>query len=70
MAEHRIPVIILTAHGDEDTRRRALATGAVAFMEKPCDDEALLGAVWAACGIADERAAGRRGAGAPPAESR
>src|SRR5919108_3502431 len=31
----RIPVIILTAHGDDDTRQRSLQAGAVAFLEKP-----------------------------------
>ncbi len=29
------PVIILTAHTDEDSRRRALAAGADAFVNKP-----------------------------------
>src|SRR5262245_25380951 len=28
----RIPVIILTAHGDEQSRRRALGAGAFAFL--------------------------------------
>jgi FixJ family two-component response regulator len=31
----RIPVIILTAHGDDEARRRSLQAGAVAFLEKP-----------------------------------
>ena len=31
----RIPVIIVTAHGDDDTRQRLLEAGAVAFLEKP-----------------------------------
>jgi FixJ family two-component response regulator len=29
------PVIMLTAHGDDEVRRRALLCGAVAFMAKP-----------------------------------
>jgi FixJ family two-component response regulator len=62
----RIPIIILTAHGDGDTRRRALTAGAVAFMDKPCDDEALLGAVRAALRAADDKA----GARAEPAAAR
>ena len=41
----RIPVIILTAHGDDDTRRRSLQAGAVAFLEKPVQGTALLDAV-------------------------
>jgi FixJ family two-component response regulator len=45
---HRIPTVILTAHGDDDTRTRALGAGAVAFMPKPFDGEALLRAVEAA----------------------
>jgi FixJ family two-component response regulator len=41
----RIPVIILTAHNDDEARRRALQAGAVAFLGKPFQGEALLGAV-------------------------
>ncbi len=41
----RIPVIILTAHGDDETRRRSLQAGAVAFLEKPFQSAALLAAV-------------------------
>jgi len=41
----RIPVIILTAHGDDETRRRSLQAGAVAFLEKPFQSGALLAAV-------------------------
>jgi FixJ family two-component response regulator len=41
----RIPVIMLTAQGDDDTRRRSLEAGVVAFLEKPVRTEALLDAV-------------------------
>jgi FixJ family two-component response regulator len=41
----RIPVIILTAHSDDEACRRALQAGAVAFLGKPFQGEALLGAV-------------------------
>ena len=41
----RIPVIILTAHSDDDARRRSLQAGAVAHLGKPFHGEALLGAV-------------------------
>ena len=41
----RIPVIILTAHGDDEARRRTLQAGAVAYLGKPFHGEALLGAV-------------------------
>jgi len=41
----RIPVVILTAHGDDETRQRALQAGAVAFLGKPFRGDALLDAV-------------------------
>jgi FixJ family two-component response regulator len=41
----RIPVIMLTAHGDDETRRRSLGAGATAFLEKPVRTEALFAAV-------------------------
>jgi FixJ family two-component response regulator len=41
----RIPVIVLTAHGDEDTRQRSLQAGAVAFLAKPFQSAALVDAV-------------------------
>ena len=46
----RIPVIILTAHGDEEARRRSLEAGAIAFLGKPFRSDALLDAVRAALG--------------------
>ena len=49
-AGHPVPIIILTAHGDDEARRQALGAGAVAFLHKPCDGEALLSAVQAAVG--------------------
>ena len=44
----RIPVIFITAHGDAQTRERAIAAGAVEFLQKPFSEEALLDAVRAA----------------------
>lgn len=44
----RIPIIFLTAHGDEDVRLHAMRAGAVEFMTKPFDDGALLECVRAA----------------------
>jgi len=38
-------VIMLTAHADDETRRRSLEAGAVAFLEKPVRSAALLDAV-------------------------
>ena len=48
-ADHcRIPTIFITAHGDEKMRMQALRAGAVEFVTKPFDDEALLETVLAA----------------------
>jgi two-component system response regulator FixJ len=41
----RIPVIILTAHSDDEVRRRTRQAGAAAHLGKPFNGEALLGAV-------------------------
>jgi FixJ family two-component response regulator len=38
----RIPTIFITAHGDVKMRMQALRAGAVEFLAKPFDDEALL----------------------------
>jgi FixJ family two-component response regulator len=40
-----IPVIFITAHGDEETRVRALNGGAVDYLLKPFSEEALLNAI-------------------------
>jgi FixJ family two-component response regulator len=45
-----IPTIFITAHGDEKMRMQALRAGAVEFLAKPFDDEALLDSVRAALG--------------------
>ena len=48
-AEHRcIPTIFITAHGDAKMRMQALRAGAVEFLAKPFNDEALLESVRAA----------------------
>ena len=47
-AQCPIPIIFITAHGDAETRTRALRAGAVAFLDKPFSDEVLLDAVQAA----------------------
>src|SRR5271163_2828644 len=44
----RIPTIFITAHGDAQMRMQALRAGAVEFLAKPFDDEALLKTVRAA----------------------
>jgi FixJ family two-component response regulator len=40
-----IPTIFITAHGDEKMRLQAMRGGAVKFLAKPFDGEALLDAV-------------------------
>ena len=44
----RIPVIVVSASDDVQVREKARETGAVAFFQKPVDDQALLDAIlWA-----------------------
>ena len=45
---YRIPIIFITAQGDEKMRMQALRAGAVEFLTKPFDDEILLDSVRAA----------------------
>ena len=40
-----IPVIIITAQGDDKTQHEAVALGAIAFLKKPVKEEVLLAAV-------------------------
>ena len=44
----RITTIFITAHGDAKMRMQAMRAGAVEFLAKPFDDEALLESVRAA----------------------
>jgi FixJ family two-component response regulator len=44
----RIPIIFITAHGDEKMRMQARREGAVAFLSKPLDNEVLIDSVRAA----------------------
>jgi FixJ family two-component response regulator len=41
----RMPIIFVTAQGDETQRTQALAAGAVAFLYKPFDEHDLLNAI-------------------------
>ena len=43
-----VPVIFVTAHGDERMRMQAMRSGAVEFLAKPFDNDVLLEAVRAA----------------------
>ena len=51
-SDTRIPVIIVTAHGDDDMRQRTLQIGAMAFLEKPVRGPALLEAIRSALSAA------------------
>lgn len=53
----RMPVIIITAHGDVAAAREAFKVGAVDFLEKPVDHEKLLAAIEEAA--AQQQAANR-----------
>jgi FixJ family two-component response regulator len=40
-----VPVLFITAYAEEQTREQALRAGAVAFLQKPFNDQSLLDAV-------------------------
>jgi RNA polymerase sigma factor (sigma-70 family) len=44
----RLPIIVITAHGDVSMAREALKAGAIDFLEKPIDDQLLIANVSAA----------------------
>jgi FixJ family two-component response regulator len=46
----QLPIIFITAHGDERTRARVLREGAMACLPKPFDGEELLGLIQTALG--------------------
>jgi FixJ family two-component response regulator len=48
LRRHEIPIVFITAHGDETIRPRMLEQGAVECLCKPFSDTALLGALNAA----------------------
>jgi RNA polymerase sigma factor (sigma-70 family) len=47
-AECHMPIIFLSGHATVPTSVRAMKAGAVDFLQKPCDDEALLEAIYRA----------------------
>jgi FixJ family two-component response regulator len=51
-SQHLIPIIFITAHGDEAVRARVLADGAVDCLLKPFSEDGLLNAVHVALGRA------------------
>lgn len=44
-ADHVVPLIIISAYEDERIRERALQAGAIAFLQKPFNDQILLDAL-------------------------
>ena len=50
----RTPIVIVTAHDDEETRVRALDAGAAGFLSKPVDGALLLSVVQSALADRDE----------------
>lgn len=48
LAGARIPIVIVTGHDQPETRNRALAAGAAAYLLKPVDEETLLASIAAA----------------------
>ncbi len=54
----KLPTILITAHEDTRMRQAALEEGAVAFLQKPFEDQTLLDAIYLAF---DQTANGRPG---------
>ena len=48
-----IPIVFITGHEDEPSRRAALGAGAVDFLTKPFEDQALLHAVARALAVGE-----------------
>jgi FixJ family two-component response regulator len=42
---NRLPVVFISAHDEQEVENRATQAGAIAFLRKPFEDEALLNAV-------------------------
>lgn len=60
----RLPIVVMTGHGDVATAVQAMKAGAIDFIEKPCDDERLLGAIKQALTISGPAGRNREAAAA------
>ena len=52
--DSKLPIIVITGHGDDETRDRATKLGAVAFFEKPFDVTRLCESIRQAIGSPSE----------------
>jgi two-component system, LuxR family, response regulator FixJ len=57
------PALMITAHEDPQARDRAMAHGAVGFLNKPCDNRELLAGIQQALGLGRRESTGDRGPG-------
>jgi RNA polymerase sigma factor (sigma-70 family) len=53
-AGYRIPIIFLTGHGTVPVSVQAMKAGAVDFLQKPCEDQTLLQAIYGALNQAQQ----------------
>jgi FixJ family two-component response regulator len=50
--KYKLPIIFITAFDNPQERKQAMDAGAVAFLQKPFSDQAMLNALESACGEA------------------
>lgn len=53
LASARTPIVVITGRDNSESRATALRAGAIAFLVKPLQEEALLAAIRSAIGSAD-----------------